>query len=269
MHDETTEENVRYLVGMTAAQLQNAQSKPGGLIKYLRLESGINMNNLVAFTATGQLKRYRNVQEILQEFIRFRAPFYAKRKAEMINKLQIEHTRLSNRARFIVMVVAETIQVRNIPKLKVVEQLCHYKFPLIQNRNNSEDDDGNAEVSPANKTPKELEQGYDYLLGMKLWSLTLERVAELKQEQASKAKEIEDLKTTLPSTLWERDIDAFLAALDRHEAALTPVTPAAAAPASSAAVKPATTKGPMLKRKPADKTQLEKKLDPSKKTKSV
>jgi len=58
---------------------------------------------------------------------------------------------------------------------------------------------------------------FDYLLSMPLWSLTMERVEELKREQAAKAQELETLQSTSVQTLWHVDLDRVQAALDEHE----------------------------------------------------
>jgi DNA topoisomerase-2 len=214
------------------------------------LEKTIGMANLVAFTPAGQLRRYNSAQEILQEFVKFRLPFYGKRKMVKIHALQTELSRLANRARFITMVVEEkALRVRNTPKKEIVAQLQKHSFPLIPKRgpkrgskrtaastadskengdepnendnrqNDDDDDESGAEVSPVGKTEDELERGYDYLLGMPLWSLTLERVNDLKKLQTLKNTEIDALQKTDPSQLWVRDIDAFVSAFDKHETA--------------------------------------------------
>lgn len=56
--------------------------------------------------------------------------------------------------------------------------------------------------------------GYDYLLGMPLWSLTLEKVQELCNERDEKKGQLEALLGTEPKQLWETDLDNFLQALE-------------------------------------------------------
>eukprot|EP00897_Mesotaenium_endlicherianum_P007584 jgi/Mesen1/6854/ME000351S05971 len=57
-------------------------------------------------------------------------------------------------------------------------------------------------------------KGYDYLLGMPLWSLTLEKVQELCSERDGKEEQLEALKRTDPRQLWELDLANFLTALE-------------------------------------------------------
>lgn len=52
---------------------------------------------------------------------------------------------------------------------------------------------------------------YDYLLGMKMWSLTLEKKNELLKKRDEKQAELDTLKKKSPSDLWQEDLDALLA----------------------------------------------------------
>merc|ERR1712113_648562 len=59
--------------------------------------------------------------------------------------------------------------------------------------------------------------GYNYLLNMALWSLTLERVEKLRQQKEEKEGELNQLLDTSPEQLWEVDLDRFLEALTQFE----------------------------------------------------
>lgn len=51
---------------------------------------------------------------------------------------------------------------------------------------------------------------FDYLLGMKMWSLTLERKQELLKQRDIKLQEVKDLEKKSPSELWNGDLDNLL-----------------------------------------------------------
>lgn len=51
---------------------------------------------------------------------------------------------------------------------------------------------------------------YDYLLGMKMWSLTLERKNEILKNRDDKRQELKVLKDKTPEVLWNTDLDNFL-----------------------------------------------------------
>ncbi len=59
-----------------------------------------------------------------------------------------------------------------------------------------------------------LDKGYDYLLSMKIWSLTMEKVNELVQQRDGKKSELDALACKTPEDLWLEDLDALEHALD-------------------------------------------------------
>lgn len=59
---------------------------------------------------------------------------------------------------------------------------------------------------------------YDYLLGMNLWSLTFEKVEEIKKQLETKEAELKVLRATSIETMWDRDLVALSQGLDELEA---------------------------------------------------
>ena len=89
-------------------------------------------------------------------------------------------------------------------------------FPPQPNASLTRADDDAEEA--AEVTEKEATaRGYDYLLGMALWSLTLERVESLRAELAAKEAELKELLATTPKQLWGKDLDAFVQGLSEWE----------------------------------------------------
>jgi DNA topoisomerase-2 len=230
--NETVEDKIMYRVKLSPKHMKRATEK-GGLLKYLHLESSINTNNLVAYDAQGQIKRYATTHEMLNEFFKFRLPYYTKRKQVMIDTLTNELNQLDNRIRFILMVVEEKqIKVRNVAKAVIIHQLAQLHFPPIHNKHHKSNAT-NANNEPNDGTQADLKDdgvaaaaaaaasGYDYLLGMPLWSLTLERVVALKKKVAEKKAEVKELQNTLPQQMWRQDIDNLLSAIDKYESIRT------------------------------------------------
>ncbi|KAH8018576.1 hypothetical protein HPB51_008997 [Rhipicephalus microplus] len=58
---------------------------------------------------------------------------------------------------------------------------------------------------------------YNYLLGMPLWHLTMERKDDLLKKRDETREELEVLRRKSPENLWEEDLDAFSAKLDEVE----------------------------------------------------
>ena len=66
----------------------------------------------------------------------------------------------------------------------------------------------------------DLSKGYDYLLSMKIWSLTWEKVAQLQAELDEKQAQVTTLRGKSPGDLWLEDLDALEVALDEFENAV-------------------------------------------------
>ena len=66
----------------------------------------------------------------------------------------------------------------------------------------------------------ELAKGYEYLLGMKIWSLTFEKAEALRADRDSKKAQLEALEITTPNEIWLKDLDAIELALDNRDAAI-------------------------------------------------
>ena len=58
---------------------------------------------------------------------------------------------------------------------------------------------------------------YDYLMGMAMWNLTLEKKEELLKKKEEKHKELAKLKGTTKEQLWLADLDELIEKLDEVE----------------------------------------------------
>lgn len=74
--------------------------------------------------------------------------------------------------------------------------------------------------SEENILDNDLSKGYEYLLGMKIWSLTFERAEEIRVQRGQKIKEVESLDATPPENIWLADLDAIEIILDERDKAL-------------------------------------------------
>merc|ERR1712129_374086 len=95
-----------------------------------------------------------------------------------------------------------------------------YDLFLNDDKKQNESEDSDLDETDENPTVVELAKGYDYLLGMKIWSLTLERVRQLYEELGQKTESINELQITSPSTIWLRDLDVIEEALDERDTEL-------------------------------------------------
>mmetsp|Transcript_42533 Transcript_42533/g.77927 ORF Transcript_42533/g.77927 Transcript_42533/m.77927 type:complete len:1238 (-) Transcript_42533:257-3970(-) len=187
-----SEGKCHFILKMTGHELKTVKSE--GIENFFKLKTNIAETNMVLFDSDGRIKRYKNVVEIMYEFAKIRLKMYDKRKKYMVEKLTLEKELLSNRARFIGMIIAKKLHVNNRKKADLIKDLSRYKFRKFGDT----------------KAPR---TGYEYLLVMHIVSLTLEKKKELEKLLDDKTKELTKLKKTTIQTMWSEDLDRLEAAV--------------------------------------------------------
>merc|ERR1719375_1914244 len=78
-------------------------------------------------------------------------------------------------------------------------------------KDENEDDDNKKEKKASDRSE------YDYLLGMPMWNLTMEKVEELKKQLEQKKAELAEIIATAIEMMWDRDLTALLEQLDEQD----------------------------------------------------
>jgi len=155
--------------------------------------------------------------DILREFSGLRVQTYVRRKNFLVARLTRETEILSNKARFILMVVKGELELRRRKKAELLQELKQLKFTpmsqldaIMKGKTTLKESD---EISATTDGTTDKTE-YDYLLNMNLWSLTFEKVEEIRKQLEVKKEELEVLKATTIETMWDRDLEALSVALD-------------------------------------------------------
>ncbi|ORZ11304.1 hypothetical protein BCR41DRAFT_372136 [Lobosporangium transversale] len=132
-------------------------------------------------------------------------------KDHLIDLLTKQWTRLDNKVRFILMIISGELQVQNRKKALIVQDMHMKGFTRIQDLDIEVDQ---AVVPDPGAVKPKVENGneFDYLLKMAIWSLTHEKVEELKKERDMKNAELKLLIDKSAYDLWNEDLDALMAA---------------------------------------------------------
>merc|ERR1719163_151101 len=99
-----------------------------GLEKTFKIKTSVSTTNMVLFDAEGKIAKYNSALDIMHEFCALRRKVYVQRKAYMVAKLSREKEILSNKARFILMVVKGEIELRKRKKVDLLEELKRKGF---------------------------------------------------------------------------------------------------------------------------------------------
>ena len=208
--DNSTESRVHFTIILTDKSMKDAIK--AGLIEKFKLVKNISMGNLVAFDHEGRIKRYSGVNEILMEFYHVRLQFYQRRKDWMTADLERQYDRLSNQARFVQMIISKELVVSNKKRASLVEELKTLKFtsfPTKKAAHVAGETEEHLEEDTEENGDKHNDHGYDYLLGMAIWSLTRERVEKLLHDRGLKEAELNALLKLSAKDLWKTDLDDF------------------------------------------------------------
>ena len=208
-----TENLVRFVCSITPDKLAEAERRGLDLVFHLR--GSLATTNMMLFDAEGKIRKYDSPEQILVEFADARLGVYAKRRQHMIRKLERELTVLRNKMLFIQFVVNEEIPVGNCKIDQLVNHvrdfglLTMYEIQRITTGEQMDDD-----AVPLDSGP----QGYGYLLQMKLWTLTEERLGALETLVEEKSAALDQLRRLPLEAMWERDLARLEEALDAVDA---------------------------------------------------
>jgi DNA topoisomerase-2 len=210
-----TESTVRFTVVVGKETLDGFEKGKDGLMGKFKLNSSVNTGNMNLFDPEKHIVKYATPVDIMTEFFQVRLDFYGKRKVMLVGKLEREQRMLSNKARFVEEVCSGSLVVSNRKRNDLLGDLQARGYDTFLNDAKKTDETTESEGDEISDS--DLGKGYDYLLGMKIWSLTFEKAEKIRAELAEKTVELEALRATSPEQLWLNDLDAVDAALDRRD----------------------------------------------------
>jgi DNA topoisomerase-2 len=156
--------------------------------KTFHLTSRVSINNMHLYSTEGKLTKYITIRDIFEEYYSHRHELYAKRREYLLDELKNELDIISNKVRFILMVVNDELIVNKRKKGELEDDLEENDFPKLGNKNNSHG------------------ESYDYLLGMPIYQLTYEKIEELKKLEKNKQAEYDNLYKMKPHDIWKNEL---------------------------------------------------------------
>lgn len=210
-----TDATVSFTITADKAKIDEWEQIPkGGLYAKFKLTSTLNNTNMTVFDPHSRIIKYEKPEDIMKEFYNYRVEFYIRRKALLVQKLEKEQRMLSNKARFVEEVCSGALVVSNRKKVELLNDLQQRGYALFDNKSEKKDDD---ESEDEEESTVSLSKGYEYLLGMKIWSLTFEKAEELRKQLEERTAELAILQATSPSQIWLSDLDNIEVALDERD----------------------------------------------------
>ncbi len=206
-HTDTT---VSFTINATKEKINEFEKEKNGLYGKFKL--------LTLFDKDGRITKYESPEDILATFYDVRLEYYHRRKELLLQKMRREQNMLSNKARFVEEVCSGDLVVGNRKRSSILAHLEERGYDLLEKENQTvaEDEESDADANDST-TDAELAKGYEYLLGMKIWSLTYEKAGALRAQLAEKTQAVADLEETAPTQIWLDDLDAIEEALAERD----------------------------------------------------
>lgn len=215
-----TNVSVKFIITVDDKQMRHIESI--GFRTFFKLTSTLTATNMTLFNSSNKIVQFSSPLDIINDFYAVRLMYYQERHRYLIDALQLQHKKLSNQARFIREVIAGIIKVNGVPRATILGALERGNYDLyddaeltkrikfadevIENHDEEEEQNEFKHESNANHL-QVLEKGYDYLLSMKIWTLTKERADKLEDEAKKKSAELEAMLKKKPIDFYLEDLD--------------------------------------------------------------
>lgn len=149
------------------------------LITRLKLYKIVN-ENYTAIDENLKVREFKSAKEIIDYYIDIKLKFLQKRKTYIIEKLNKDFKILENKLRFLNMYISKELSITDKSKSELETELEKLNFDKFD--------------------------GYSYLIGMPLYSLTTDKVKELETSIEKLKKEIETVTKTSIEQMWRKDL---------------------------------------------------------------
>lgn len=178
-YDDNCKDNIDYTIKFTRSDLEKLDDEK--LVKLLKLEEA-QTEIYSTLDENGKLMIFDSTTDMITYFVNFRLTYYHKRKQFLLDKMNRELKILSNRGRFIKAIIDGKLKVNNVAKSQIIEGI---------------------EAMGLDK----IDESYDYLLRMPIYSLTKEMYEKLKEDFKLKKEEIKTLEATDPKDMYIDDLN--------------------------------------------------------------
>ena len=195
--NNNTDTNVDFeLVFPTKLELDKVLENPEQFEKTFKLTSKINTSNMYLYSIDNTVKKYTSTTQILEDYYTIRLDYYQKRKDYLEIILKRDLDIIESKVKFIKDVIAEKIVIFNKKKDYIMGVLEKNKYPKFSINSD--------------------QPSYNYLLDMKIWSFSKEKIQQLVEQCNIKNAELKDLQSKDKIQLWKDDLDKFEIEYETH-----------------------------------------------------
>lgn len=176
LENHSTEKDVLFKVRVQEADVDRIKNNT---LKELGLVKTLHTNNMHLFDPSGKIKKYNTPLEILEEYCRHRMAVYVQRKASLIKESEATIHELTEKARFIQLVVSGQLEIFKKQTAQVKEAMRAFEFTN------------------------------DALLETPLTHFTQDKIDDLLKKCKGQQDALDELRNTEPAVLWKKDLDVI------------------------------------------------------------
>jgi DNA topoisomerase-2 len=174
---DTTNESIDFTIRISKANLEKIKDDYELRDKF-KLISRVTENYTV-LNENNQVEEFENPEDIAKQYVSFRLRKYQERKDFLLNSYKHDLIILQSKIKFIRGVIKGTYVINNKKKANIVDQI-------------------KADIQM-------IDDSYDYLLNMPLYSLTKERIETLVNQFKKKKEDFTIIKSTEIIDMWKND----------------------------------------------------------------
>jgi DNA topoisomerase-2 len=179
-----TEVNIHITVVFPKGKLDEIVAVEGGVEKVMKLTTTIKTSNIHMFNGDRKLKKYDNVDQLIDDYFHVRYSAYGKRKDYLIAALSNKAMVLTNKAKYIEYVLMDRVDLRRKTSEMVNAMLSADAFDRI---------DGD----------------YKYLVKMPMDSVTNENVDRIRKERDETLRELDALQRMTLEQMWLTELETL------------------------------------------------------------
>jgi len=197
-----TDTKVHLRIKMVKTKLTAYKKNTAQFEKDFDLVANLNTSNMHLYNDKCQLRKYDNVEDILEEFYKLRLEYYLKRKLYWLMRMKKELDIMEAKIKFIQFVRDQKIDIRK-PEEEIIAILEENEFPKFSNKESSNI------VKEEEEEINQDEYTYDYLLKMQIRTLTQKVMERMMKEHEIKMAEYKLLESKSDKDLWMEDLSEF------------------------------------------------------------
>ena len=152
-----------------------------------KLSRNINISNMNLYNINNEIINYNSPLKIIEDFFKIRIKLYEKRKEYLISKVKNQLKIYKARVKFIEGVISKEINISKQSKEELLKFLRKKLFHKM------------SDTSP--------DKEYDYLIKMPMYSMTTDKVKELKDKYKITEKELKQLEKRTIQEFYLNDLE--------------------------------------------------------------